>query len=180
MSEIVIGKVKDDGGCWGNMAPYPVEYGGKRWLTTEALFQAMRFDDEEIREQIRNEKSPMGAKMKAKKNKEQMVVTPMSDADLDNMRLCLRLKTEQHSELRKMLIETEDALIVEDCTRRQRVSGVFWGAALVNGRWVGRNWLGRLWKELRDELAGGPDFVTSVTVMETSTSNTMSRCLMST
>ena len=69
MNDIIIGKVKEEGGCWGNMAPYPVEYNGKRWLTTEALFQAMRFEDEEVREQIRNEKSPMVAKMKAKKNK---------------------------------------------------------------------------------------------------------------
>lgn len=48
MGEIVIGKVKDEGGCWGNMAPFPVEVWGKQWATTQALFQAMRFDDEEI------------------------------------------------------------------------------------------------------------------------------------
>ena len=152
MNVIVIGKVKDEGGCWGNMAPFPVEYEGKRWLTTEALFQALRFEDEEIREAIRNEKSPMGAKMKAKKNKAEMVVEPMSDADLENMVLVLRLKIEQHPELREMLLESGEAFMVEDCTKRQRGSGLFWGAALLDGKWVGQNWLGELWMELREEV----------------------------
>jgi ribA/ribD-fused uncharacterized protein len=156
---IIIGKVKDDGGWWGNMAPYPIEYEGKRWLTSEALFQAMRFDDEVVKEAIRNEKSPMGAKMKAKKNKDKMVVQPMSEADLDNMRMALRMKVEQHPELQELLIDSGDAFIVEDCTRRQRGSGMFWGAALIDGEWVGKNWLGTLWMELREELAGGPDIV---------------------
>ena len=185
MNDIVIGKVKDEGGCWGNMAPFPIEFDGKRWLTSEALFQAMRFDDEQIREAIRNEKSPMGAKMKAKKNREKMIVTPMSEADLKNMRLVLRLKIEQHPALRQMLIESGDAFIVEDCTRRQRGSGLFWGAALIDGEWVGQNWLGKLWMELRDELAAGLDFESSVTARATRplpqlAMNTMSRCLLST
>jgi len=149
MSAIIIGKVKDEHGCWGNMAPYPIEHDGELWLTTEALFQAMRFDEKEIRSAIRKEKSPMGAKMKAKRHKWQMVVEPMSDVDLDNMRLCLRLKVEQHPELRESLLETRDSLIVEDCTRRQRGSGLFWGAALIDGQWVGKNWLGKLWMVLR-------------------------------
>lgn len=152
MNQIIIGKVKEEGGCWGNMAPFRVTHNGTEWLTTEALFQAMRFDNEEIREQIRNEKSPMGAKMKAKKHKEMMIVIPMSEADLENMRLCLKLKIEQHPELREMLKQSGDAFIVEDCTRRQRGSGLFWGAALIDGEWVGENWLGKLWMDLRQTI----------------------------
>ena len=56
-------------GWLGNMAPYPVTYGGKAWRTTEALFQALRFEDESIREAIRQEKSPMAAKLVAKRHK---------------------------------------------------------------------------------------------------------------
>lgn len=152
MNDIEIGKVNDEGGCWSNMAAYPIEHEGKRWLTSEALFQAMRFEDEEIRELIRSQKSPFSAKMKAKKNKAAMVVVPMSDEDLDNMMLCLELKIEQHPELREMLIETGDAYMVENCTKRQTASGKFWGAALRDGYWEGQNWLGRLWMKLRSEL----------------------------
>lgn len=155
MNCIIIGKVKEEGGCWGNMAPFRVVHNGTEWLTTEALFQALRFDNEEIREAIRAEKSPMGAKMKAKKHKSEMVIEPLSEADLDNMRLVLSLKIEQHPELRETLIESGNAFIVEDCTKRQRGSGLFWGAALIDGRWVGENWLGKLWMELRQKLQHG-------------------------
>lgn len=150
---IIIGKVKEQGGCWGNMAPFPIEWGGKTFRTTEAVFQSMRFDDEEVIEAIRCEKSPMGAKFVAKRHKTKMVVEPMSPQDLDNMRICLRLKVEQHPDLAAELSATGDQLIVEDCTKRQRGSGLFWGAALENGEWKGENWLGKLWMELRSELS---------------------------
>ena len=149
---IVIRKVADAHGCWGNMAPYPFVYRGKEYRTTEALFQSLRFSDEEVIEAIRGEKSPMGAKFVAKRHKNKMVVKPLSAEDLDNMRLCLRLKVEQHPELAQKLLETGDELIVEDCTKRQRGTGLFWGAALVDGEWRGENWLGKLWMELRASL----------------------------
>ena len=77
-----------------------------------------------------------------------MVVEPMGPADLDNMRLVLRLKLQAHPALGRQLLATGGARIVEDCSRRPHGSGLFWGAALREGRWVGENWLGRLWEEL--------------------------------
>ncbi len=149
---ILIRKVKEEFGWLGNMSPHPVEFEGKTYRTTEALFQALRFDDAVIVEAIQEQKSPMAAKMKAKKYRSRMVVEPLSDTDLDNMRLVLRLKIEQHPKLRNDLLATGDQEIVEDCTKRPRGSGLFWGAALQNEKWVGENWLGWLWMELRDEL----------------------------
>ena len=81
-----------------------------------------------------------------------MVVEPRSSADLDNMRLVLRLKLQAHPSLASQLLATGSARLVEDCSRRAKGSGLFWGAALRNGQWVGENWLGRLWMELRDSL----------------------------
>ena len=149
---IVIRKVAEPHGCWGNMAPYPVVYQGKGYRTTEALFQSLRFDDEGIIDAIRVEKSPMGAKFVTKRYRAKMVVEPRSVQDLDNMRLCLRLKVEQYPELARALLDTGEEQIVEDCTRRQRGTGLFWGAALVDGEWRGENWLGKLWMELRASL----------------------------
>ncbi|MHC2069773.1 NADAR family protein [Bremerella sp. T1] len=152
---ILIRKVKDEYGWLGNMSPFPVLYEGKKYRTTEALFQALRFDDEKIIESIREQKSPMAAKMIAKKHKDRMVVEPLSRDDLDNMRLVLRLKLLQHPKLRTFLLATGDQEIVEDCTKRPRGSGLFWGAANRDGEWVGENWLGRLWIKLRTELTQG-------------------------
>jgi predicted NAD-dependent protein-ADP-ribosyltransferase YbiA (DUF1768 family) len=105
MPVISFTKVDIPYGWLGNMAPYPITYNGQLWRTSEALFQALRFDDHKIREIIREEKSPMGAKMKAKKYRAQMVIVPMSDADLNNMKLCLKLKF-QNEDLRRRLLST--------------------------------------------------------------------------
>jgi predicted NAD-dependent protein-ADP-ribosyltransferase YbiA (DUF1768 family) len=104
MRMIWIKKVAEAYGWMGNMAPYPITVEGKIWRTSEALFQGMRFDDEVIKEIIRKEKSPMAAKMKAKKYSNQMVVVPMSELDVDQMKKCVRMKFDQHPELKKMLL----------------------------------------------------------------------------
>jgi predicted NAD-dependent protein-ADP-ribosyltransferase YbiA (DUF1768 family) len=74
------------------------------------------------------------------------------EADLERMRICLRLKINQHNNLKEMLLLTGDAMIIEDSSKRLNVSGLFWGAAKIVGEWVGRNKLGILWMDLREEL----------------------------
>lgn len=147
---VLIRGVRDLYGWLGNMSPFPVAYEGKEYRTTEALFQALRVSDEETREAIRAEKSPIGAKLRAKARAHMRTVQCLSDEDLDLMRLCLRLKIERHPQLRRWLIQTADMPIVEDCSRRPRGTGLFWGAAHVQGdEWNGWNKLGALWMELR-------------------------------
>lgn len=138
-------------GWLGNMAPYPITWRGQSYRTTEALFQAMRFTDPTIREMIRAEKSPMGAKMKAKGNSDKMVVVPCGDEDCQNMLTCLELKLHFHPGLRRELAETGDAIITEDITARLHKGGNhrFWGAGLLDDEWVGENKLGQLWMSLR-------------------------------
>ena len=156
--EITSTKVNLTYGWLGNMSPYPVTYEGKVWRTTEALFQALRFNDEEIREIIRNEKSPMGAKLKAKGiikrvDPSKISTNPLSEQDLENMRLCIRLKIEQYPGLLKALLETGNSKIYEDVSARgKRGSNLFWGALKENGVWVGENHLGKIWEDLRDEI----------------------------
>ena len=135
-----------------NMAPFPVMYNEKKWLTIEALFQALRFEDEKIIEEIRLEKSPMGAKMKAKKHKLLYVVEPMSEKDVENMRMCVRLKLEQHPRLVGQLLATNDQLICEDIGKRNGERHKFWGAKEINGVWEGKNMMGVIWMELRTQL----------------------------
>ncbi len=153
---ILIRKVKEQHGWLGNMSPYPIEFNGKRFRTTEALFQSLRFEDEEVIEEIRAEKSPMAAKFVAKRNKERLVIEPCGEKDIENMRVCLQIKISQYPELRELLLATEDAEIVEDCSKRKRGSGLFWGAALEGDIWEGQNWLGTLWMELRANLRRSP------------------------
>ena len=141
-------------GWLGNMAPFPIEWGGLRWRTSEALFQARRLaDGDPVREQIRAEKSPMSAKMIAMAHHRKRVVEPLSEEDLALMADVLRLKVAAHPELVGRLLATGDEEIVEDCTARPHGSGLFWGAARCpDGTWRGENHLGRLWMALREEF----------------------------
>lgn len=147
-------KVAEDFGWMGNMSPYPIKYDGKIWRTSEALFQAMRYDDASIQEIIRCEKSPMGAKMKSKKYKDQMVVVPMSPLDVENMRKCVKLKFDQHPRLKKLLIDTDNQFIYEDIgNRKSNERHKFWGAKKISENvGDGTNMMGKILMDLRNEL----------------------------
>jgi hypothetical protein len=85
-----------------------------------------------------------------------MTVRPLGEQDLRNMKVILRLKLDQHPTLQAKLQATGSRPIIEDCTRRARGSGMFWGAARQeDGTWVGENWLGRLWMQERYSLLNG-------------------------
>lgn len=122
------------------------------------MFLALRFapDDEEAREAVSEPRSPMKAKMIAKRFRARQVVAPLSDQDVENIGLCLRLKMDAHGELRRKLIASGDRLLVEDCSARgRRVNNLFWGAnedCPLGYAWEDRNMLGRLWMEERAML----------------------------
>lgn len=137
-------------GWLGNMSPHPVVHNGRPYRTTEALFHCLRFQNHpEIAERIRAERSPMGAKRVSREHFAELSEGELA-RDIEFMRICLRLKVQQHPELAKQLVGTGDLPIIEDVTRRPR--GKRWGMALEGGEWVGENLLGVLWMELRQEL----------------------------
>jgi len=150
---IAFTKTKLPFGWMGNMSPYPIKFGEDTYKTTEALFQALRFSDNDIKAIIREEKSPMGAKLAAKSRIAQMTIEQLSEKDVANMRMCVKLKVEQHPTLGVELLSTGNAIIIEDVTNRgDKGSNLFWGAMLVDGEWVGRNVLGNIWMDLRKEM----------------------------
>lgn len=156
-------------GWLGNMSPYPIQYGGYSWRTSEHLFQALRLREEGVvnrdgeavsaRELIRSKESPMMAKWAyrgiTRDHPELIEVTPRSPEDLNLMRMVLRLKFDQHPRLVKALCQFHtDTVFIENVTSRpNKVSSEYWGARLIaEDRWRGHNWLGRLIAEARDEL----------------------------
>jgi ribA/ribD-fused uncharacterized protein len=139
-------------GWLGNMYAAPIQFDGKEWLTSEALFQALRYDSEEIREAIRKEKSPMGAKMKAKSFKSEMKVVPMSSEDVENMKKVVRIKFNQHLVLKSKLKITGEHILVENIGNRNGERHFFWGMKKVNGEWIGNNLMGKILMEIREEM----------------------------
>lgn len=160
ITEIAFTKSNLPFGWMGNMSSYKVIHDGIEWKSTEALFQAMRFpENSPIREEIRQASNGFTAKLVAKANRDWMSVTPTSEEDLANMRLCIKLKIEQHSELKEILLGSGEIPIYEDVTARgAKNSNLFWGAMkLPDGTWEGANILGNMWMELRTELKSQPE-----------------------
>ena len=147
---ITFRKTAEAFGGLSNMAPgYQLRVNGIRILTSEALYQACRFPHlPEVQRMILNEYSPMTAKMKSKPFR--------SDSRADwnwvrvkIMRWCLRVKLAQHwQNFGNLLLSTGNKPIVEESRKDD-----FWGAKIRDDQTlVGRNALGRLLMELREEL----------------------------
>jgi ribA/ribD-fused uncharacterized protein len=142
-SEILFYAVSDDYGVFSNFAPYPIAVRGHRWPTSEHFFQAQKFEDPKVREAIRAVKSPMVA-ARMGRNRKHRLRRDWDSARVHVMREALHAKFTQHADLREVLLSTGDATIVEHTERDD-----FWGDG---GDGSGRNMLGRLLMELRDQL----------------------------
>jgi predicted NAD-dependent protein-ADP-ribosyltransferase YbiA (DUF1768 family) len=151
MKIITFKKVSEPYGWLGNMSPFKLTYGDKLWRTAEALFQALRFaEDDSTRNRIWEAKSPMTAKMVSKQFAGFYAIPPRETQDVANMRMILKLKLDQHPKLAAELKTFQGTTIIEDCTARRSPTSLFWGAAWdasLQG-WVGNNMLGKLWMEL--------------------------------
>lgn len=147
-------KTKEEWGGFSNMASgYPLRIDGINILTSEALYQACRYPHlPDIQQKIIDQKSPMSAKMVGKPYRNQ------SRYDWDSvrvniMRWSLRVKLINHfDKFANLLIATKDLPIVEWSLKDD-----FWGAKFNEDKdlFVGKNVLGRLLMELREEIKNG-------------------------
>lgn len=129
-----------------NFSPHDVVYKGKRYPTSEHLFQAFKFIDAHphIAERIRTcSEKPVVAFDEAHKY-QGLVRADWSHVHIDKMETALRLKFTQHVDLKRLLLGTRSAELIEDSPRDW-----FWG---VGADGTGRNELGKALMRLRDEL----------------------------
>ena len=149
---IKIGKVKENFGWMGNMGKRKIIYNGKRWESSEGLFISMRFDDEDIIEELRKEDNGgMRVKMISKKYYDKMVVERCSEKDVENMKEVVKLKYDSYEFMRKglsKLNEMYDLFIYEDVSNRKRGNNLFWGGYFENEKFYGENMLGKIWMNL--------------------------------
>ena len=150
---IKIGKVKENFGWMGNMGKREIMYKGKKWNSSEGVFISMRFDDEEIIEELRkNDNGGMRVKMISKKYRDKMVIERCSSEDVENMRKVVKLKYDSFEFMRKglgKLNEMYDLFIYEDVSNRKRGNNLFWGGYFdEDGSFKGENMLGKIWMEI--------------------------------
>ena len=134
---------KDAYGCFSNFAAYPFRIHNKVWKTSEHYFQAQKFAGTEHEEELRLVASPMVV-ARMGRSRQRPLRKDWETAKDDIMREALRAKFTQNEDLKKILLETGDAELVEH-TKNDR----YWGDG---GDGSGKNMLGVLLMELREEL----------------------------
>ncbi|KAJ7157175.1 hypothetical protein C8R46DRAFT_909522, partial [Mycena filopes] len=132
-----------------NFSPHPVQYKGKRYPTSEHLFQAFKFmgTRPDIAEKIRKiSESPRDAFKEARKQQLQVYVrSDWKDVKIAMMDIAVEHKFAQHNDLREELLTTGEAELVEDSA-----DDAFWGIG-KDGK--GRNELGKALERLRAKIS---------------------------
>ena len=126
----------------------PIAAGPWTFSTSEALYQAAKFDAHpDVQRRIAEAPTPREAA--AIGRTPGLGIDPGWNAQrVDVMRWVLRMKREaNHVAIDAVLAATGERPIVEVSTRDP-----WWGARPVADRYEGRNVLGRLWMELRQQL----------------------------
>jgi len=146
MKSIKIIKFYSENQKWGefsNFALYEITIGNKIWPTSEHFFQAQKFEDKAYQEKIRKSKSPMKAaelgrsrKVKIKKNWDNIKDNMMYQVVLEKFR--------QHEDLKTLLLDTKDAILVEHTEQ-----DAYWGDG---GNGKGKNRLGKTLMQVRNKL----------------------------
>jgi ribA/ribD-fused uncharacterized protein len=124
-----------------NFYPADVVFEGVSYPTVEHAFQAAKTFLLHEREEIRNTTDPFLAKGLGRRV---LLRADWDEVRLSLMEILLRQKFAPHTFLAKRLLETGDALLVEENTWGDR----FWGVCNGNGQ----NMLGRILMEIRKDL----------------------------
>jgi len=135
-------------GAFSNLYRREVRLDGQAFPTAEHAYQAAKARRREVRDWILAAPSPALLAMAAHGLYQWDIVPEWSRIKFERMRAVLSAKFTQHSDLRELLLSTGTARLVEAGTVDNAVNRL-WGE--VNGK--GKNMLGLLLMELRDELA---------------------------
>ncbi|MEQ1561489.1 MAG: NADAR family protein [Nitrospira sp.] len=128
---------------FSNFSSFIVEYDGYIWPTSEYAYQASKFTDESVINQIKNAKSSHEA-FNISRNNEDKVKPNWSDIRVSVMEDIVRAKLDQHEYIKEKLLDTGSREIVENSPTDD-----FWGWGLNKD---GQNQLGKIWMKLRDEI----------------------------
>jgi len=134
-------------GAFSNLFLRAVEFDGEIYPTAEHAYQAGKAAKKAVRQWILSAPNPALVAMAAHGLYSWDVVPNWATIKFDRMRRVLRAKYQQHEDLRRLLLSTGDARLVESANTNNAVNRL-WGE--VNGK--GQNMLGKLLMEIRAEL----------------------------
>jgi hypothetical protein len=130
-------------GCFSNFSRHHIYLKDKVWKTSEHYFQAQKFAGTEFEETVRLAPTPMEA-ANLGRNRKFPLRKDWEEVKDDIMREAVRAKFTQNKELKQILLETGDAILIEHTANDN-----YWADG---GDGSGKNMLGKLLMELREEL----------------------------
>ena len=117
---------------------------GRMWKTSEHYYQAMKFDgSQEHVDEVWRAKSPMDA-AKIGRDRKRPLREDWEEVKDEVMYKAITAKFTQHENLKKILLDTDDAILVEHTVKDR-----YWGDG---GDGSGKNMLGKLLMVLRDDI----------------------------
>lgn len=128
---------------FSNFSSFSIEWKGKLYPTSEHAYHSEKFEDEEMKEQVRNARSAHDVLKLTKANNDKRR-GDWQEIKLLVMKDILRIKVEQHPYVKKKLLESGNKELIEDSWRDS-----YWGWGPNKD---GENHLGRLWMEVREEF----------------------------
>ncbi len=128
---------------FSNFSSFALEWKGNVWMTSEHVYHSERFDNEEIKEKIRNMRSAHEVFRFAQDNK-YLQISNWNEIKVEIMKEIVREKIVQHPYVKKKLLESGSRELIEDSPHDD-----FWGWGKNKD---GKNQLGKIWMELREEI----------------------------
>ena len=128
---------------FSNYSSFMLEWKGTLYPTSEHAYHSEKFEDGQLKEQIKNCRSAHDSQKFANAH----VAERRADWDsikLSIMKQILHAKVAQHPYIKKKLIESDDRELIENSWRDD-----FWGWGPNKD---GANHLGKLWMEVRSEV----------------------------
>lgn len=153
MTTIKFYRVKDPYGEFSNFFPAPILIASMVWPTVEHYFQASKFDDYRVQDRILEMKSPMDAAREGR-NKANKPNENWETVKDNVMYKALSAKFLQHPELKQVLLNTGNDLIIEHTS-----NDYYWADG---GDGTGKNMLGILLMRVREhirQISDIPDLV---------------------
>ena len=128
---------------------HALELDGRIYPTLEHAYQAQRYTDQKIINEILSARSPLKAWQISSTYKHLQIPEFKKDEHkLFTMEKLMRLKVDQHEEIRKALIDTKDLEIIKRIVTYPPGDG-FWDIG-EDGK--GENHIGKIWMKIRSEL----------------------------
>lgn len=146
-SSILFYKTTDAYGCFSNFARFPIEMEGVLWPTSEHYYQSRKFESSADQQDVLLAKTPFLAAQIGRERHRSFRQDWETTKDAV-MKKALEAKIHQHAEFHDILLWTCDATLIE-----HTANDSYWADG-GDGR--GRNRLGEMLMELRDELRKSP------------------------